>query len=133
MQRETCSLKTQEEKTKKKALIIGNSITSNNKLRQILSQKNYQIFQSQSIQSAEKIYNREPLNLIISFFALQDGTGLTVLFDLKSHFRVVNKDTKLIIISTAQTKNLDLEKFLDKPNELIYEPIEWETFNSLFD
>jgi len=87
-------------------------------LMRILSDANYKVYTTQSVQDAEDIIKERPFDAYVFDYRLVDGTGL----DIAEHLRSTGSEAPVILISgcesddlAAMAKPLGISQIVEKP------------------
>lgn len=106
---------------KRKVLILDDDITTSKILSKILSKNNFDVVESNSIESATEIIKKDKFNLVISDINIPNGNGLKFLLWIKNTL----PETNVIMISSfysEQIKNFAYEhgaiSFFEKPIDI---------------
>lgn len=113
-----------EQNNKSNILIIEDSNVIRTQVSQVLRERNYNIFESETGTDGIKIFNKEKINLVILDLELHDMNGLEVLEKIKKN----NPNIPVLMVSGTGNANTISKSLKNDASDFIRKPIIFEEF-----
>jgi signal transduction histidine kinase len=113
-----------EQNNKSNILIIEDSNVIRTQVSQVLRERNYNIFESETGTDGIKIFNKEKINLVILDLELHDMNGLEVLEKIKKN----NPNIPVLMVSGTGNANTISKSLKNGASDFIRKPIIFEEF-----